>query len=102
MVLAKLSGLKEIEIWGDGSQTRTFTYISDCVDGTLLVASGDNPEPVNIGRAELVSINELVDLVEQIAEVKLQRRYVPTAPNSASCLRPPVGLDPSPNRHCLS
>ncbi len=77
---AALTGRHEIEIWGDGEQTRSFMYIDDCVAGTLLIAHGDSPEPVNLGSSELVSINRLVDLVEEIGGVRVQRRYDLDAP----------------------
>jgi nucleoside-diphosphate-sugar epimerase len=77
---AVLLGHNEIEIWGDGEQTRSFTYIDDCITGTLLVTSGDSPEPVNIGSSELVTINQLVATVEAIAGVTLKRRYLLDAP----------------------
>jgi GDP-D-mannose 3',5'-epimerase len=77
---AKLSGRDEIEIWGDGEQTRSFTWIDDCTDGTLRLMRSDVEEPLNIGSSELVSINTLVDLVESIAGVKLRRRYDTSAP----------------------
>ena len=77
---AKLSGTDEIEIWGDGEQRRSFMYIDDCLRGTELLMWSDVQEPLNIGSAELVSVNELVDLVEEIAGVKLKRRYKLDAP----------------------
>jgi nucleoside-diphosphate-sugar epimerase len=77
---ALLTGTNEIEIWGDGQQTRSFTYIDDCLDGTLLVAGGDSPEPVNVGSSELVTINQLVGTVEAIANVELKRSYKLDAP----------------------
>jgi len=75
-----LSGRSEIEIWGDGKQTRSFTYIDDCVEGTLRLTASDVREPLNIGSEQLVTINELVDIVEDIAGVTLVRCYNPTAP----------------------
>jgi nucleoside-diphosphate-sugar epimerase len=75
-----LLGTNEIEIWGDGEQTRSFTYIDDCVTGTLLVTSGESSEPVNIGSSELVTINQLVGTVEAIAGVALKRNYRLDAP----------------------
>ena len=72
---AKLSGRHEIEIWGDGDQTRSFTYIDDCLEGTRLLMESDATEPLNIGSSELVRINELVDIVEEIAGLKLVRRH---------------------------
>lgn len=80
VIEAELSGQAEIEIWGDGKQTRSFTYIDDCVRGTQLLMDSDVSEPLNIGSAELISINDLVDLVEKIAGLRLQRHYDPTAP----------------------
>jgi nucleoside-diphosphate-sugar epimerase len=80
VVEATLNGTDEIEIWGDGKQTRSFMYIDDCVRGTLEIADGDYVEPLNLGSAELVSINELVDIVEGIAGTSLERRYLLDAP----------------------
>ncbi|MCX7631429.1 MAG: NAD-dependent epimerase/dehydratase family protein [Geminicoccaceae bacterium] len=69
-----------IEIWGDGKQTRSFMYIDDCIFGTLLLMNSSVREPLNIGSSELVSINRLVDVVEDIAGVRLRRRYDLDAP----------------------
>lgn len=77
---ARLSGRHEIEIWGDGEQTRSFTYIDDCLRGTQLVMRGDYADPVNVGSTEMVTINQLVSLAEEIAGVRLQRRYNLDAP----------------------
>jgi nucleoside-diphosphate-sugar epimerase len=77
---AALTDSDEIEIWGDGEQTRSFMYIDDCLHGSQLIMAGDSPEPVNLGSGELVSINSLVDTVEAIAGLRLRRRYVPDAP----------------------
>jgi nucleoside-diphosphate-sugar epimerase len=77
---AALTGRREIEIWGDGEQTRSFMYIDDCLRGSKLIMDGDCSEPVNLGSDELVSINTLVDIVEQIAGVTLQRHHVLDAP----------------------
>jgi GDP-D-mannose 3',5'-epimerase len=70
----------DIEIWGDGEQTRSFTYIDDCLEGTLRLTASDVREPLNIGSEQLVSINELVDIVENIAGIKLKRLYNLDAP----------------------
>jgi len=80
VIEAKLSGRHEIEIWGDGLQTRSFMYIDDCLYGTLRLMASDVAEPINIGSNELVSINQLVDIVESIAGIKLKRRYKLDAP----------------------
>ncbi len=68
---AKMSGKHEIEIWGDGEQTRSFMYIDDCVDGTIRIMESGYPDPLNLGSSRLVTINQLVDIVEDIAGVKL-------------------------------
>ena len=75
VIEAKLSGKHEIEIWGDGKQTRSFQWIDDCVKGTQMIMNGDFVEPLNLGSSELVTINQLVDIVEDIAGLKLKRRY---------------------------
>lgn len=77
---AELSGNHQIEIWGDGEQTRSFMYIDDCVEGTLRVTAGDNAEPVNVGSEELVTINQMVDIIEQIAGITVERSYKLDAP----------------------
>jgi GDP-D-mannose 3', 5'-epimerase len=77
---AVLDGTEEIEIWGDGKQTRSFTYIDDCVEGTLRLTASDVREPLNVGSAELVTINDLVDIVEGIAGISLKRNYNLSAP----------------------
>jgi nucleoside-diphosphate-sugar epimerase len=77
---AKLAGEDEIEIWGDGEQTRSFMYIDDCVLGTTMLMESEVLEPINIGSSELVTINQLVDTVEGIAGVRLRRRYNLDAP----------------------
>ena len=77
---AAITGDHSIEIWGDGKQTRTFTYIADCVKGTRMITDGDSGEPVNLGSDELVTINQMVDIVEQIAGVTLERNYNLSAP----------------------
>ena len=77
---AKLTGENRIEIWGDGEQTRSFTFIDDCLEGTLRVTASDVSEPLNVGSDQLVTVNELVDTVERIAGVTLKRKYVLDAP----------------------
>ena len=84
VISAKLSGKHEIEIWGDGHQTRSFMYIGDCIKGTRLMIDRDIPGPLNIGSNELVSINQLVDIVEEIAGVRLKRRYNLRAPKGVN------------------
>ncbi|WP_038158687.1 NAD-dependent epimerase/dehydratase family protein [Verrucomicrobium sp. BvORR106] len=84
VVDAKLNNLTDIEIWGDGNQTRSFMYIDDCLWGTQTLLNSDFVEPINIGSAEMVSINQLVDIVEEIAGIKLQRNYNLSAPKGVA------------------
>jgi GDP-D-mannose 3',5'-epimerase len=80
VIAAQMSGSHEIEIWGDGRQARSFTYIDDCLDGTLRLMASDIRDPLNMGSDELVTIDQLVDVVEHIAGTKLKRRYNLGAP----------------------
>ncbi len=80
VIAAKLGGTHEIEIWGDGQQTRSFMYIADCVQGTQALLNSAITDPINLGSSEMVSINQLVDLVEEIAGLKLKRTYNLDAP----------------------
>ena len=80
IALASITGDHQIEIWGDGEQTRSFMYIDDCVKGSQMILNGDSGEPVNLGSSELVSINQLVDIVEGIAGVTCERKYKLDAP----------------------
>ena len=84
VIEAKLSGRHEIEIWGDGHQTRSFMYIDDCLRGTQAIMNSAILEPINLGSSELVSINQLVDIVEDIAGVKLKRNYNRKAPKGVN------------------
>ncbi len=77
---AVLTGKHEIEIWGDGSQVRTFMYIDDCLKGIDLIMHSDIREPINLGTNEIVTINQLVDTIEKIAGIKLKRTYKLDAP----------------------
>lgn len=70
----------EIEIWGDGEQTRSFMYIDDCVEGIERIMNSSFAQPLNLGSDELVTINQLVSIVEEIANIKLKRRYNLSAP----------------------
>lgn len=78
------SGKHEIEIWGDGNQTRSFMYIDDCLKGIDAITHSDIIEPLNLGSSELVTINGLVDIVEEIAGVRLERRYNLSAPKGVN------------------
>ena len=102
VIAAKLGGAKEIEIWGDGLQTRSFQYIDDCLHGTQSIMESGIIEPINLGSAEMVSINQLVDLVEDIAGLKLKRSYKLDAPKGVrgrssdnTLIKEKLGWEPS-------
>lgn len=80
IIEASGSGKKEITIWGDGHQTRSFMYIDDCIKGIIDLMYSNVEEPLNLGSSEMVSINQLVDIVEDIAGFKLNRNYDLNAP----------------------
>jgi nucleoside-diphosphate-sugar epimerase len=84
VIEAVQSGRHEIEIWGDGHQTRSFMFIDDCLKGTETILQSEILEPLNLGSDELVSINQLVDLVEDIAGIKLRRNYNLKAPKGVN------------------
>jgi GDP-D-mannose 3',5'-epimerase len=84
VIEAKASGKHEIEIWGDGKQTRSFMYIDDCTRGTQAILESEIHEPINLGSSELVTINQLVDIAEGIAGVKLKRKYNLGAPKGVN------------------
>ena len=75
IIEAKKNNLETIEIWGDGNQTRSFLYVDDCIDATIKLFNSDFREPINIGSEEKVSINQLVDIIENISGLKLKRNY---------------------------
>jgi nucleoside-diphosphate-sugar epimerase len=75
-----MNGEQHIEIWGDGKQTRSFMYIDDCVEGTRRLMDSAVGRPVNLGSDRMVTVDELVDIVENIAGVRLERRYRLEAP----------------------
>ncbi len=102
VIAAKLSGKHEIEVWGDGQQTRSFMYIDDCLYGTQTLMGSNVTEPINIGSAELVTINQLVDIVESIAGITVTRRYNLSAPKGVrgrcsdnTLIRQKLGWEPS-------
>lgn len=84
VITAKMSGKHEIEIWGNGEQTRSFMYIDDCTVGTHAILASDILEAINLGSNELVSINQLVSIVEDIAGIKLKRKYKLDAPKGVN------------------
>lgn len=99
---ARMTGKKEIIIWGDGHQTRSFMFIDDCIKGIQDIMYSNINEPVNLGSSEIVSINQLVDIVEEIADYKMERRYDLDAPKGVrgrnsenSLIRKLLGWEPS-------
>jgi GDP-D-mannose 3',5'-epimerase len=72
---AQQSGKHAIDVWGDGEQTRSFTYIDDCVRGTQMIMASDIDVPINLGSSEMVTINQLIDIVSEIAGISVERRY---------------------------
>src|SRR5271168_1850657 len=84
VIEAKLQGKHEIEIWGSGEQTRSFMFSDDCVKGIQLITDSQILEPINLGSTEAVSINQLVDIVEAIAGIKLHRTYNLSAPKGVN------------------
>lgn len=84
IIEAKRENLQEIEVWGDGRQTRSFTYIDDCIIGIQKIVMGDSSEPVNLGSSELTTINGLVDIVSRIANVDLRSSHDLTAPKGVN------------------
>src|SRR3954469_3750593 len=85
VIEAKLSGKHDIEIWGDGQQTRSFMYITDCLKGIYLITGSETwHEPINLGSAEGVTINQLVDIAESIGGIKLKRHYTLDAPKGVT------------------
>ena len=99
---AKLTGETDIEIWGDGEQTRSFMYIDDCLIGSTKIMASDILDPINLGSEELVTINQLVDIVEELAGVRLRRQYILDAPKGVrgrnsdnTRIRERLGWEPS-------
>src|SRR6266849_7167322 len=84
VIEAKLSGKHEIEIWGSGEQTRNFIYIDDCLKAIDLIMNSDILDPINLGSSEAVTVNQLVDIVEEIACIRLKRRYDLSAPKGVN------------------
>jgi len=76
IALAKMNNEKEIEVWGDGKQTRSFMYIDDCLVGTKKIFNSDLKDVYNLGSDEQVSINQMIDVIEEIADYKVNRKYL--------------------------
>lgn len=84
VIEAKLSGNHAIDIWGDGNQTRSFMFIDDCTKGSQMIMNSEIIEPLNLGSDEMVSINQLVDIAEEIGGIKLTRHYNLDAPKGVN------------------
>jgi nucleoside-diphosphate-sugar epimerase len=84
VIAAVVTGKHDIEIWGNGTQTRSFMYIDDCLKGIQAIAHSNILEPINLGSSEVVSINQLVDVAQDIAGIKLERRYKLDAPRGVA------------------
>lgn len=80
VAFADLLGHDEVQVWGDGRQTRSFCYVDDCVEGTLQVLRGGYPDPLNVGSSTLVTVDELLSTIEYVAGTSLRRVYHPQAP----------------------
>jgi GDP-D-mannose 3', 5'-epimerase len=76
IAIAKLTNSPEIEIWGDGEQTRSFCYIDDCVRGIYKLMHSEHREPLNLGQDRMVTINQLADMVAEIAGVRLAKKHI--------------------------
>ncbi len=77
IAVAKLTGNPEVEIWGDGEQTRSFCYIDDCLEGIYRLMRSDHAEPLNLGQDRLVTINELADIIAKIAGIEIVKKHIP-------------------------
>lgn len=106
IAVAKYSSDKKIEIWGDGEQTRSFTFIEDCIKGSILLMESNVTEPLNIGSSEMVTINNLANIIEKIAGVSLSRTYNLSAPKGVrgrnsdnSQVVKKLGWEPQVNLH---
>jgi len=76
VIQSKLNGTNSIDVWGDGEQTRSFMYIDDCLTGTIKIFEKDSSDVFNLGSEEQVSINQMVDIIEKIAGIRVKRNYI--------------------------
>lgn len=75
IIYSKLNKTKEIDVWGDGEQTRSFLFIDDCINGTMKVFNSNSTEVYNVGSDEQVSINQMIDIIQDIAKYKVKKNY---------------------------
>ena len=106
IIVAKHTGNPEIEIWGDGNQTRSFMYIDDCIKGIQMIMDSEIIEPINLGSNELVTINQLYSIVEGIAGIQVKRKYDVLAPKGVNgrnsdngLIRSHLGWEPGTKLH---
>jgi len=97
-----VNGTRIVDVWGDGEQTRSFMFVDDCVEGTRRLMHSDVTEPINIGSSELVSINQLIDIIADIAGIEVERRHDLSAPQGVrgrnsdnTLIRERLGWEPS-------
>lgn len=76
IIISKLKGLDEIEVWGDGNQKRSFLYIDDCIDASINLFNSNFNGPINIGSEEMVTINQMISILEKIANKKFKKKYL--------------------------
>jgi nucleoside-diphosphate-sugar epimerase len=76
IIISKLKGLDEIEVWGDGNQKRSFLYIDDCIDASINLFNSNFSGPINIGSEEMVTINQMISILEKIANKKFKKKYL--------------------------
>ena len=76
IAIAKLTGSPEVEIWGDGEQTRSFCYIDDCIEGLYRLMESEVSEPINLGQDRMISINQLADIIAKIAGIRIVKKYI--------------------------
>ena len=77
VAVSKLTGNPVVEVWGDGEQTRSFCYIDDCLEGLYRLMRSDYREPLNLGQDRMVSINQLADIVADIAGTEIEKKHIP-------------------------
>ena len=101
---SKINNLNSIDVWGDGEQTRSFLYIDDCIKGTKKVFDSDHSVPFNVGSEEQVSINQMIKIIEEIAEYKVEKNYQLDKPKGVrgrssdnSFVKKNVGWEPNYN-----
>ena len=99
--MAKLTNNPVVEIWGDGEQTRSFCYIDDCVEGICRLMDSEYCDPMNLGQDRMITINQLVDIVSDVAGTKIEKKHIPGPQgvrgrnSDNSLLKAELGWEPS-------